>query len=560
MLLCDSNLLKQIYYLQVNFDTHLEENRQLKKNYQMFCSGCTRRGHLVHTCRITLPFSGLPINSPYVAVYRPVYQITNKNKDIQANKHRNRFTEDIVPAPRIEQLKRQSKSPVIHETHLNKKRNLAADANETGQRGKSPSNINQRKNSQSKDLHETTKDTIEPPKSARKVSENQDTDKALDFIPITSDNHDKSGHIIQDNEVSDTSEVITSARVYVTNEIADKVRTEEGTAWLDETLSKNKVELENKEITFFLSIRGTVGNQEAFQAELRDWIRSKYPSKEHSVSESELDVTQESFLDTNKASNNIPKNRNNVIRKISRAFESLKKNLGEPKDLYKELVFLQNRHQQLLSQKIISPQQLSNNKDNINSMLKKLNMVLLGQAGLGDGSKHLSELQTLQEKLTNFRQKNIPASLRQEIGEHFHHIFAAIPRDDYVDLLGKYYRAKQIQSSLKKKKFDKLIKTPKKTFNTVFSPQNVNKVIKEGINEPNEVPSREKTKSKLVFYHKRLLCTKPNDSVLKRKKNELLQKLYFNIGLMDTRAHISSKTLKKMKKVQEQAQLFLTHV
>lgn len=547
------------YHNTVNLDTHLEENRQLKKNYEMFCSGCTRRGHLVHTCRITLPFSGLPINSPYVAVYRPVYQITNKNNDIQAGKQRNRFTEDTVPAHRIEQLKRQSKSPVIHETHLNKKRNLGSDANETGQRGKSPSNINRRKNSQSKDFQETTKGTQEPPKSAMNVSENQDTDKAPDFISITSDNHDKRGHIIQDNEVSDTSEVITSARVYVTNEIAGELRTEDGTTWLDESLNKNKVELENKEITFFLSIRGTVGNQEAFQAELRDWIRSKYPSKEHYFSESDLNETQESLLDTNKASDNIPKNRNNVIRKISRAFESLKKNLGEPKDLYKELVFLQNRHQRLLSQKIISPQQLSNNKDNINTMLRKLNMVLLGQAGLGDGSKHLSELQILQEKLTNFRQKNIPASLRREIGEHFHCIFTAIPRYDYVDLLGKYYRAKQMQSSLKKKKFDKLIKTPKKVFNIVFSPQNVNKVIKEGINEPNE-PLREKTKSKLVFYHKRLLCTKPNDSALKRKKNELLQKLYFNIGLLDTRSHISSKALKKIKKVQEQAQLFLTHV
>lgn len=560
--------------LQINLDSPLEENRQLKKHYQMFCSGCTRRGHLVHTCRLTLPFSGLPINSPYVSVYRPVYQVmankTTQNTDTQANNQRNkqrnrRVSEDVngsTGGSRFEHLKRQSKSPVTHETHQNKKRNVGTDTPAVAQRSKSPmSNNTQRKNSQSKDAKEL-KDTSEASKSGKRVSESHDAEKAADYIPITSDNRDKKGQIIQDNEVSDTSEVITSARAYITKEMTEKLGTEEGKAWLNETLKKNNVSLENKDITFFLSIKGTVGNQEAFQAELRDWIRNKYQRKERAVSESDADVTQEIY-DMNNPSNNIPKNRNNVLRKLSRAFESLKSNLGEPKDLYKELVFLQNRHQQLLKQKIVSPKQLSNNKDNINGMLRKLNMVLLGQAGLADGSKHLTELQQLQEKLTNFRQKNIPTSLREEIGEHFHCIFTAIPRDDYADLLTKYYRSKQYPA-FKKKKYDKLTKSPKanpkKSSNSMFTTYSVNKAIKEKMNEESELPAIEKTKNKLVSYHKRLLCTKPNDSVLKKTRIDLIRKLYFNIGLMDTMTHLSSRALRKMKKIQEQAQMFLTHV
>ncbi|XP_050344805.1 uncharacterized protein LOC126769887 [Nymphalis io] len=575
------------YHNTISLDTPLVENRQLKAYHQMFCSGCTRSGHLIHTCRVTLPFSGLPINSPYVAVYRPVYSQIQANQNNQRNnnneqskqmyKNRN-IIYDMTPSSpastqRNVQLKRQSKSPVTHDSHQNKKRyNSISNDNVPSQIAKTPSiNNSQRKNSQSRDQPPSiNKCTLEPSKNPKKAAENQTSEKALDFIPITTENHDKRGQIIQDNEVSDTSEVITSARVNITKKIVDKLKMDEGKMWLNEILKKNNVTLENEDITCCLSVRGTVGNQEAFQSEFWEGIRCKYLSKERIMPENEGDITQESNIVQNDLSNNIPKNRNNVMRKLSKAFESLKKELGDPKAMYKELVYLQNRHQQLLNQKVISPKQLSNNRDNINSMLRKLNMVLLGQAGLADGSKHMSELYSLQEKLANFRQKNIPTNLRQEIGAHFHCIFAAIPRDDYSDLLGEYYINKQ-KPMFKKKKYDKSFKvSPNTKKNKMFNTyQNYQRNISSGreiIFENNENesslkgPAVKKTKNKLVFYHRRLLHSPTNDIVLKRMRSELMKELHMNIALLSNKNKVSSKDLKKMRRVQEQAQSFLTNI
>ncbi|RVE42291.1 hypothetical protein evm_013056 [Chilo suppressalis] len=94
------------YHNTIDTNTPLVENRQTKKNHQLHCSGCTRRGHLVHTCRVTLPFSGLPINSPYVALYRPIYVSDTQNLE----KNQRDTTITSVTTPRSESNKRQSKS------------------------------------------------------------------------------------------------------------------------------------------------------------------------------------------------------------------------------------------------------------------------------------------------------------------------------------------------------------------------------------------------------------------------------------------------------------------
>ncbi|XP_032527167.2 uncharacterized protein LOC116777618 [Danaus plexippus] len=557
------------YHDTLSLETPLEENRQTKKNHQMFCSGCTRRGHLVHTCRLSLPFSGLPMNSPYVSVYRPVYQMldtNNQSNDIGNKKFKNRNNSENSSTIRQDRMKRQSKSPTTHDSHLNKKRNMGTIEVEISSGNKFPTG-NQRKVIISEENPNNSSKIITETNINKKSSEVQSTERAPDFIPITSsDNRDKRGQIIQDNEVSDTSEVITSARVYITKEIADLLMTDEGSLWLNTTIKNNDLILENDTITFYLSINGTVGNQEAFQAELGEWIKKKQAGreKERFVSESETDVTQEGTNDQQSLTNNIPKNRNNALRKLNKAFDSLKKDLGDPKTIYKELTYLQNKHQQLINQKVISPKKLSNNRDNINLMLRKLNMVLLGQAGLADGSTHLKELYSLQEKLSNFRQKNIPTSLREEIGEHFHCIFAAIPRDDYIELLSKFYNKPVITF---KKKNDRSFKvSPKpnqKTLNPIQNIQRNVSVVKDDTKENNVANDTSQltaaTKNKLVFYHRRLLRSRPMDAVLKKTKSELLRKLHFNLALLGDKAHISSKALKKMRKIQEQAQLFLNN-
>lgn len=558
---------------QINLDTPLEENHQVKKHYQIFCSGCTRRGHFVHTCRITLPFSGLPINSPYVAVYRPVYSpicyndFTQDNHNQGSKEYKKTIPQDSnissAVTPRNDRLKRQSKSPVHHETHVNKKKNFGTPIDTEQQRAQTPvNNCNVQKKNQQNKQQQAANDVTESNKHTKTTpTEKTELEKAPDFIEIPSENHDKKGQIIQDNEVSDTSDVVTSARIYIPTEIVEKLKTEEGDTWIKEAIKKNNITLESDNITSYLLIKGTVGNQEAFQAELRDWIGTKH-NKERPTSESEGDVTQNSVTEQFAMSHNIPKNRNNILRKLTKAFADLKTDLGDPKALYRELMYFQNKHQQLLSQKVVSPEQLANNKSNINGMLKKLNMVLLGQAGLAGGSRHLRALQFLQERLTNYRQKIIPTTLREEVGQHFHYIFTSIPRDDYVDLLNKYYYSRPARPLKKKNK--KIFK----------SPAAVNQKNNQIINNVNldQRPSKEqaralnalaKCKSKLLFYKQRLMNSKPMDVVLKKAKTELIKELHTHITTVESYKPTDNKRLpfhRDIKKFRQRIQQFLSNV
>lgn len=538
---------------QIDASLPLVENRQIKKNHQLYCSGCTRRGHLVHTCRLALPFSGLPINSPYVALYRPVYKHDEP-------KHKGTPDTTTTPPP-VPRNKRQSKSPTVHETHVNKKRNMTVtDIVETTE--KQPERP--RKNSQSKtqtDDKATEPKTTEPPKVPT-------VEPAPDFIPISSTNHDERGQMIQDNEVSDTSDVVTSARIYITNDMIDRLKTPDGETWLKENLQKWNITMPNADITSFLNIKGKVADQEAFQAELREW--SKHGSnKENVKSDNEANVTQDSENDQSFFNNNIPKNRNNLLRKLTKALESLKDDLGDPKAIWNELNYLQNRHQQLLKQKVISPKQLNNNRTHINDMLKKLNMVLLGQAGLADGSKHLSELHSLHEKLTNFRQKTISLDLRKEIGEHYHTIFTAIPRNDYAELLKMYYVTKK-QIKIKNNNMQKpqvggkKRKKQKKKAPAQSGPTSGNTANETGkyVRKEQNVHSRESPgfMAELAACHRKMMQSRPADGLLKKTRVELCRKLHGYIVSLFRKEQIPSKTMKKMRKVHEQARNFLSNV
>lgn len=555
----------------------------MKKHYQLFCSGCTRRGHLVHTCRLSLPFSSLPINSPYVHQYRPVYgPITEP--DVFRNQKNRQYTkifqqDSTVSSATLpnknDRNKRQSKSPTLHESHMNKRKMISPGIPEVQRNTKSPlSTAHQRKNSPSKDLHDNC-DKIKDTEiiTSSEVSEDRgaEVQGAPDFIPIGSSNHDKKGQMIQDNEVSDTSDVVTLAKIFFTNDIVDKLKSKEGEQWLNEATTKCNIILQNTDLNSFLSIKGKAADQEAFQMMLRDWSKPNLENTNAGMENSSPQQPENGAL-----CDNIPKKRNHTLRIIGRALKSLNEDLGDPEQMYKELNYLQNRHAELLKQKFIDPKKLSNNRDNIKEMLKKLNMILLGQAGLADGSNHLNELVALQDKLTKYRQKYITYELRQEIGQHYHCIFTAMPRNDYGDLLKKYQVARTSLPVLKKKKKDKAFKInlkKKKNFQVV-TPQQTKSPAKETTEPPkkevaavierkNPRASRhyfERIKMKLVSYHRRLKKAHPNDSVLKKTRIELVRKLHTHIASLNRNAYTSSKALKKMKKVQEQAQVFLNNV
>uniref|UniRef100_A0A1E1VZ97 Zinc finger CCHC domain-containing protein 7 n=1 Tax=Pectinophora gossypiella TaxID=13191 RepID=A0A1E1VZ97_PECGO len=567
------------YHNTIDVTPILEENRFTKKHYQLFCSGCTRRGHLVHTCRLSLPFSGLPINSPFVNMYRPIYApVSDTNTPDQSyNNQKNKrsfktfqqestISSAAITPSRPEHGKRQSKSPTVHETHTNKKRNMCISENTEAQASKSPVRPDhQRKTSQSKEPSEN----IEEAKERECVTANVPvTEAAPDFIPISSwstSNHDKKGHVIQDNEVSDTSDVVTSARIYVTSQIIDKLKSTEGEGWLKQMKEKFHVTVENADSNSFLSIKGKVRDQEAFQSAFREWVTEK-----PSTNADDRDISHQTEGDRSFFSNNIPKNRKNVLRKLAKAFKSLKVDLGEPNELFKELNYLKKNHQQLLKQKVINPKQLNNNRDRINLMVKKLNMILVGQAGLAGGFRHLKELQTLQEKLINIQQKTISLDLREEIGEHFQTIFTAAPRHDYVELLNSYnfkppllhqYRKLSL-NKCKMKKFITIPFTQKKNQRSIKEAKvSIEKSKPEIIScqSPVRKPLVEKTKNKLVFFKNRLMNARPNDTVHRKTRNELVQKLQSYIGSLSNDVNMSSKSIKKMRRVQEQAQLFLNN-
>lgn len=548
------------YHNTIDNNTTLEKCNQTKKHYQMYCSGCTRRGHLIHTCRITLPFSGLPINSPYVCIYRPIHP-PNPNMP-SFNQKKQRQDSVITTAnstPRNDHNKRQSKSPIIHETHMNKKRNTMSNSEDTERRNtKSPITTPQKKSSVSKE----DEGTNEQNKNVSDPKTQSSTEKAANFIPLTSANHDKKGNMIQDSEVSDTSDAVTSARIYITPDIVDKLKADDGKEWLKTTSEKHNVEVENIQINSFLSIKGKLGDQEAFQAELRDW--AKPPQHNNAVKPSTEGDVQDDKSDHYVSV--IPKNRNNLLRQLSKALESLKEDLGDPSTLYKELTYLQNRQQQLLNQKVVNPKQVTNNRGYINQMLKRLNMVLLGQAGLADGTEHISELYSFQEKLMNSRQKNIPIDLRKEIGQHYIGIFTAAPRNDYTDLLKKYQVSKQ-STLLKNKKKKKALKLKpnvnrlQKKVNSIPTQQIQNTDMEYNIVSKEDASNyNPHMMQKMAFYHKRILSTRPTNAANKKTRLDLVRRLHSFIASMFRKEKLSSKTLKKMRKTQEQAQMFLSNV
>lgn len=539
------------YHNTIDNNSPLERCNQNKKHHQLFCSGCTRRGHLVHTCRVTLPFSGLAISSPYVCLYRPLHPPSASQAGASA-----------PHTPRNERNKRQSKSPTVHETHVNKKRNLSAGDEIERRNTRSPGPL--RKTSFSKDTVAETNKT-EPKKQDQNENKSQGVpEKAPNFIPISSTNHDKKGNMIQDNEISsDSNEIVASARIYITNEIIDKLKSEEGKAWLKETTDKHCVEVENAEINYFLSIKGRLEDQEAFQAELREWFKPK-ANDDRPKPSSEGDTQHEQNSDLT-AWSSLPKNRNNLLRQLNNALNSLKEDLGDPSALYKELTFLQNRHQQLLKQKAISPKRLNNNRGNINQMLKKLNMVLIGQAGLADGTEHVTELYSIQEKLMNLRQKTIPNDLRNEIAQHYALIFTALPRNDYSDLLKMYHMSKQSTVMRRKKKkalkFNPTVNRLKMKVTSIpTQPIQNGKPMKEKREEAAAPCSDPHTLQRLAFLHKRLRSTRPAGAANRKTRSELVRRLHSSIASLFRKEKMSAKSKKKVKKLQEQAQLFLTNV
>ncbi|XP_053611205.1 uncharacterized protein Zcchc7 [Plodia interpunctella] len=551
------------YHNTIDINMPLEESRQYKKHHQQYCSGCTRRGHLVHTCRITLPFSGLPINSPYVSVYRPLYlpTVEDNSEDTNIRHEDNNETpsnqsQDSSQNSKYSRNKRQSKSPCLHEPQKEfKKKKQSSETLEAKQHNEvvASKNGNFRKVSTIKDDNDS-------------IDLNINVEKAPDFIPISSNNHDKKGQVIQDNEVSDTSDAVTVARIYVTNDILDKLKTVEGREWLKITMNKHNVLVQHANESSFLTIKGKVADQESFQSELRDWTSTKSNSDRNTNSEVEADDNNDHAL------RYIPRKRELVLKIISKALDSLNDDLGEPKELYKRLTYLQKQHRILLKQKVISPDKLSNSTDDMKKVLKKLNMVLLGQAGLANGRQSLTKLYALQQRLIQQSENKLPTKLRKEIAQHYQSIFVAIERNDYLELLQKYQGINETPIFSPKRnrnnRFDlEHNKAENNEINNSISPRSPKLAMLNSTpentpisdtNSLNKVPSG--TLRILLSYRKRLQNACLNTKNQKTRRATLVRKLHALISCLYRKERVNAKTAKKMKRIQFETRQFLTNV
>ncbi|XP_013183979.1 uncharacterized protein LOC106129835 [Amyelois transitella] len=544
------------YHNTIDINMPLEENRQFKKYNQQYCSGCTRRGHLVHTCRVTIPFSGLPINSPYVSAYRPLYLPTNDNSEntnsqeegTQTPKNNSQDTSFSSSNSKYSRNKRQSKSPCLYETQKEFKKKKQTSLSETSEFNHQDNESTVNKNGKVRNIS-----TCKDDNDTANLSVN--SEKALDFIPISPNNRDKKGHMIQDNEVSDTSDVVTLARIYITNDIVEKLKTVEGQEWLNKTSNMYDVIVQNSDLSSFLTIKGKVADQESFQTELRNWT-SSISNNEHEHNSNKEANAGETAL------RHIPKSKKLVLKVIGRALDSLNDDLGEPNELYKRLTYLQKQRKLLLKQKVISADKLSNSTDNLKMVLKKLNMVLLGQAGLANGRKSLRKLHALQQKVIQLSGKTLPVKLRKEIAQHYQSIFVAIERNDYSELLQKYQGS---NDTLNRNKIDlQHSKTENHENNSNISPRSPNPATHEPVQENsplsdtnviNKVPHG--ALSNLVSYRQKVRKFHPKDKLQKNYRNNLLRRLHIFINCLFRKEQVNAKLAKKLKRVQLDACRFL---
>ncbi|XP_063395562.1 uncharacterized protein LOC134680365 [Cydia fagiglandana] len=540
------------YHATIDENMPLEQCGE-KPLYQLQCSGCTRRGHLAHTCRTFLPLCSLPVPSPHVARYFRLYPPTDTPKT----------------------HKRLSKSPTTHETHVNKRRNISdSDLNRSRMVSENEQNrpkkksedgwiARMRKNSESE--NRTRKNSQSAPASEPKEAKNAEAEKAPDFIPIGA-NTDSNGQVIQDNEVSDTSEVKTSARVYMTVDAMKRLSTLDGQDWLNRCMDRFNVDVQFSNASSFLTVVGTVGDQEAFHSELRAWSGRSEPMTPVAGVEEEGPQVKISL---------IPQKKNDVLRKLKNAFQMLKNNIGDPKAIFKELTYLQNRHQTIKNQKAISPVQLSKNRDRLNDMHKKLNMVLLGQAGLAGGAERLNALYSLQEKLINIRTQRVPRPLRSEISQHYQIIFTHAARNDYPDLVKKYYTTRPL--TLKKNSPGKNKKKKKKKIDQQQKPV---LTIKETVNnQPTEVDpvpilaaSRSQQPNKAIknmmknlsCFYSRLVKNQPQNQTRNAMRLDIVYKI---LDVQKCLSEFEGQTkklqtekIKNALKIQRQAKAFLDGV
>lgn len=254
-----------------------------------------------------------------------------------------------------------------------------------------------------------------------------------DFIPIDSDNTDgdRDNDSLTPND--DDDEMLTpspidvttaaaaanddagqysEAKIYLSKDHSKYLMTRNGTAFLNETYNKHGVKLRMEwcSIGNILIVCGRPTAQDNFHADLLAYCTR---------TEDEMRKKQE-------ISQQVPKNRQTLIRFIKDQITQLERPLGNVRDCFQRLLDAEKQRSKAGTR-------------NADKARKTLNMILLGQTGLRDGAMHLTALQSNLRCLVETETKDLISSVfRNEVFQHFKYIFSSVSHDNYAEMVRDY--------------------------------------------------------------------------------------------------------------------------
>jgi hypothetical protein len=162
----------------------------------------------------------------------------------------------------------------------------------------------------------------------------------------------------------------------------------------------------------FILIKGLPASQKVFRSELTNFV---------------FKIEYDQYEKHCMMSTQIPKDRQKIIQYLQQILGSLKKHYQSPDKIYSDLLEAEKTY----------------DFKKVFKCRKILNLILLGQQGLGEGKKHLSALKVIMIALQNDQcsDKQVQKELRNDISEHMRYIFSPEKRD-YTRLLNEYFARK----------------------------------------------------------------------------------------------------------------------
>lgn len=130
-------------------------------------------------------------------------------------------------------------------------------------------------------------------------------------------------------------------------------------------------------------------------------------------------------------------NKYKLIKDLSSDINLLGSFVGNPIKLYNSLANLQN-HLKNLKMKNKNGSDISSITNNIDETCKKLNMILIGQAGFCNGKEYLSRLREEVNKLRQTNSDEVSLNIRMNLSKLYFTIFSPLSHENYFDLVTKF--------------------------------------------------------------------------------------------------------------------------